>query len=218
MLSNLVYGKHKKYGEWLEKIFRSIYGDSQKIVVSYQKTHVAKEAAEDREYIEQKAVRWFILALYGFYFFQVLQRKDNAEIVGGERDLKLIAERNDTVLKAMNAGFGGDDTPARICINLINQWTSSSGKTPEYMTVEMLMAHFDFSINSGKDEHAFREDNSRFFRLVRDKRIIPTLYEFLGQDDSDINRMLELVSGAYDGFSNGEDESLPDWLQKGSKV
>lgn len=217
MISRLVYGKHKEYGDWLEKIFRIVHRDSRRIVASYQKTQVAKEAMEDREYIEERAIRWFILALYGFYFFKVLERKDYAEIREGDEDL--IAQRAGTFFKAMNMGFGGNDTATNLCMNFIQRWNQSAGGLiPEYVAAENLANHFDFSIGSGRDEIAFKEANTRFFQAVKGKRITPALHEFLGEGDPDVKHVLELGTQGYDGYHQrgNLDDSLPDWLKSKS--
>lgn len=210
MFKKRIYGKHSEYGEWLEKIFRTINGDCQEIVASYQKTQVAKEAAEDREYIEKQAIRWFILALYGFYFFQVLQRKDYAEAEGQDGDQELIQQRSDILFRAMTTALG-DETPTRICTSIVQRWVQGQGGlTPEYVAAEALASNFDFSLTSGRSEVDFKEANTRFFQVVKDKRITPALYEFLGDEDPDVKRVLELAAQGYDGL-NRKAVTDEDW-------
>jgi len=189
-----LYGKHSKYGEWVQGVFTAIYSDSQETVAIYQKSESAKEAAEDREYIEQHAIRWFILALYGFYFYQVLMRKNHAE---ADNNPTLAEQRVPIIFKAMSMGFDAEETPEKLCAALVEKWRNMPGVSPEYMVTEGIMNNFNFSIGSGKNSDAFRKKNLIFFQNVRDKRIASALFEFFGEDDADVARVMHLTGDQF---------------------
>lgn len=182
----LLYGRHVRYGGWLEQVFSHIYGDSVVLAMAYRGSEVAVEAKGDREYIEEQAIRWFILSLYGFYLFEILMDKSTDEY----GDSSITLQRADVVFTAMTEGFMRDETPSKLTRQLVRKWGGISGVSPEYMVTESLMSNFNFSYMSDRNAPAFREANIVFFQKVREQFIRPALNELFGPDDKNVQKVL----------------------------
>lgn len=214
IFSRAKYGRHKRYGEWLEQNFINIKNHLSEVVATYKKAGVARPAQDDRENIEE-VIQWYILALYQLYFVEVLLRTPPTEGGSEYKDHELPVS---VVLQAMTSALRGEEMPSKICADLLSRSRELHGAlSPEYIAAEHLMSQFDFSLFSGRSSSEFRNANVHYFQLVRDKRIEPALVDFFGNDDSHVGRVMEIARASHNGLKSSIDKEWEKFMASTDK-